>query len=142
MIFLTIFSDYSDIEVDEDAEELNPEKMDEDDDQYISVEQRKQQFSALSNSSSQYGSQGSILEKPVYSTGQPVMSHSRTSMGSHESNSRPMSQMNMGVRTSVPVPKPMMKPASNITNFDNRRGVGRSLPGDDDINSISLGPEL
>lgn len=34
-------------------------------------------------------------------------------------------------------PKPAMKPASNITNFDNRKGAGQSLGGDDDISSIS-----
>ena len=49
-------------------------------------------------------------------------------MGSMTDFSRPPSARNTGA-------KPVMKPASNLTNFDNRKGTGKSLPGDDEISA-------
>ena len=40
-----------------------------------------------------------------------------------------------GMRNPPPAPKPVMKPASNITSFDNRKGTGKSLGGDDDVSA-------
>ena len=80
------------------------------------------------NSQRSMGSVESLsqIDKPKFSAGQPVKSVSKTSVNSVD-YSRPPSVQSGN--------KPVMKPAAHLTNFDNRRGTGKSITGEDEISA-------
>merc|ERR1711953_1077095 len=73
-------------------------------------------------------------QQPRHSNFDPTRSKSATSIQSNDSQNR-SSYSGLPIGVSTHKSKPSIKPASNVAAYDNRRGMGRSLVGDDEFSS-------
>ena len=88
-----------------------------DDDPYICVRQRKEQFQKMDVPLAASMNKDTSIAQPQYSNNQPIKSSSKSSIGSVTSTS--------GMSTA----KPVVKPASNFSSIDHRSGLSKSFGG-------------
>ena len=89
-----------------------------DDDPYICVRQRKEQFQKMDVPLAASMNKDATIQ-PQYSNNQPIKSASKSSLGSVTSTSGTSSQP----------AKPVVKPASNFSSIDHRSGLSKSFGG-------------
>ncbi|CAG5094165.1 Oidioi.mRNA.OKI2018_I69.XSR.g13305.t2.cds [Oikopleura dioica] len=93
-----------------------------DDDPYICVRQRKEQFQKMDVPLAASMNKDPTIQ-PQYSNNQPIKSASKSSLGSVTSTSRTSSQP----------AKPVVKPASNFSSIDHRSGLSKSFGAEEDL---------